>query len=178
MNNKYVINNYEDPERWYVLYTRPNMEKQVNKNLKAFGFNSYLPLQKELRHWNDRNVWIETPLFRSYVFLKIRFKTKDLVFKVNGILKYVCIGPEFAILTEQEISRIKQLCLYEGKITIDFERLKAGKEVEICEGVLKGLRGCLLEISDNRKIRISIESLNCFASVTIDFDSVSLRYIH
>ena len=177
MNNKYLINTNKDQERWYVLYTRPNLEKPVNKNLKAMGFNSYLPLQKELRHWNDRNVWIETPLFRSYVFIKIKFKEKDLAFKVNGILKYTRIGSEFAILSEQEINRIKQICLYEGKISIDFEKLEVGKEVEICEGVLKGLRGYLLETNDNKKIRISIESLNCFASVTVDFDSVSHRYI-
>ena len=177
LNNVVLSGNSIDQDNWYVLYTRPNFEKQINKELTRLGFNSYLPLQRKLRHWNDRKVWIESPLFSSYVFIKISLRKKDLALKVNGILKYVRIGSELAKLNEQEINRVKQLCLYEGRITIDFERLEVGRKVEISEGVLKGLTGFLVETNENKKLRINIESLNCFAFVTIDFDSISLKYI-
>ena len=49
--------------------------------------------------------------------------------------------------------------------------------MEITGGALKGLKGLLTEINDNKKVRIYIEGLNCFASVTVDFDSISLKYI-
>ena len=107
-------------ECWFVLYTRPNFEKIIDKKLKELGFHSYLPLQKELRHWNDRNVWIETPLFRSYIFIKTNLKKKDRAFKVNGILNYISFGSQLATLSEEEINRIKQLCSYDSRITIEF----------------------------------------------------------
>ena len=174
---KIIAKNYNDHERWYVLYTRPNFEKIIDKRLKEAGLQSYLPLQKELRYWNDRAVWIETPLFRSYIFIKTSLKEKDKAYMVNGILDYVSFGSQLAALSEEEISRIKQLCLYDGKIIIEFRETETGKKVEICDGALRGLNGLLTEVNGDRKVRIYIESLNCFASVLVDFDSVSLKYI-
>jgi transcriptional antiterminator RfaH len=177
-NKMDLLRNRIDRECWFVLYTRPNFEKIIHRNLKEQGFHSYLPLQKELRHWNDRTVWIETPLFRSYVFIKTSLKNKDRAFEVNGILNYVSFGSQLAVLNEGEIDKIKRLCLYDGKVTIEFENTGTGKNsVEICDGALKGLRGYLTEAEDNKKVRIYIESLNCFAAVSIDSNSVSFKYI-
>ncbi len=172
-----LLRKYVDHEHWFVLYTRPNFEKIINKKLKEFGFHSYLPLLKELRHWNDRTLWIETPLFRSYIFIKTNLKKKDRAFKVNGILNYVSFGSQLAMLSEEEIDRIKQLCSFQGKISIEFENMEVGNKVEICEGALKGLNGFLIDINENRKIRIRIESLNCFACVTMDYNSISFKYV-
>lgn len=166
-----------DKEYWFVLCTQPNFEKIIDKRLKALGFNTYLPLKKELRQWNDRKVWIEKPLFRSYMFTKTNLKKLDRAFKVNGILNYVRLCSQLAILSEQDIERIKQICSYQGKINIEFENLEAGSKVEICEGALKGLNGFLSNIKDNWKIHIHIQSLNCFASVTVNSDTISLKYI-
>ena len=172
-----LIRRYVDHEHWFVLYTRPNFEKIIDKKLKELGFNTYLPLQKELRHWHDRKVWIETPLLRSYIFIKTSLKKKDRVFRVNGIVNYISFSSQMAILSEEEIDRIKQLCLYQGKISIEFEQLDVGSKVEICDGALKGLRGLLTTVNNSRKIHINIKSLNCFAAVTIDSNSVSFKYI-
>lgn len=171
------IRNIIQQESWYVLYTRPNFEKKVSKKLMEIGFFTYLPLKNELRCWNGRKAWVETPLFRSYVFVKTDLKKKDLVFKASGIIKYISIGKKLAVLREREIDRIKQLCLHPGKIDIEFICLEVGKKVEISGGVLKGLQGLLTEVDDNKKVRIYIEGLNCFASVTLNFDSISLKYI-
>ena len=168
---------YIDESHWYVLYTRPNFEKMINKNLKEQGLHSYLPLQKELRYWNDREVWIETPLFRSYIFIKTSLKEKDKVFSNYGIIKYVRIGSQIAIIKEDEIDRIKKLCMYQGKVNIEFENKIVGRKVEICNGVLKGLKGFLTEFDNDRRVHIYIEGLNCFANVTVDLDFVFLKYI-
>jgi len=172
-----LLKNYVDHEQWFVLYTRSNFEKIIDKKLKELGFYSFLPLRKELRHWNERKVWIETPVFKSYIFIKTKFKKKDQVFKIAGILNYVRFESQLAILSEEEINKIKQLCFYKDKITIEYDKLETGKKMEICEGVLKGLKGFLTELNGVRKIRLYIESLNCFACITMDLDSFSIKYI-
>ena len=173
----YLRNRHIDESLWYVLYTRPNLEKVINKNLKEQGLHSYLPLQRELRYWNDREVWIETPLFRSYIFIKTSLKEKDKVFSTYGIIRYVKLGSQLAIIKEDEIDRIKQLCLYQGDVNIEFENKIVGRKVEICNGVLKGLKGFLTEFDNDRRVHIYIEGLNCFANVTVDLDFVFLKYI-
>lgn len=172
-----IIKTEITPKFWFVLYTRPNFEKWVDKNLREVGFHTYLPVRKELRHWNDRTTWIEIPLFRSYVFIKTSSNKKNLAFQVGGIVKYVSIGPKPAIISEQEIDRIKKLCVFEGKVNIEYECLEYGKKVEICEGALKGLTGFITEVNGNNNIRIQIESLNCFANVVLEYNSVSIKYI-
>ena len=78
LNNVVLNRDSVDQDNWYVLYTRPNFEKRINKELNELGFYSYLPLQKELRQWNDRKVWIESPLFKSYLFIKISLSLEGL----------------------------------------------------------------------------------------------------
>lgn len=177
INESELLDKSYDYERWFVLYTKPNFEKIIDKNLKELGLKSYLPLQKELRQWKDRKVWIETPLFRSYIFIKTNLKKKDKAFKVNGILNYVRFNSQLAIIREEEIERIKQLSLYDGKVKIEFENPEIGKKVQICEGTLKGLIGFLTGVNDNKKVRVYIDSLNCFAVVSLDINSVAFKYI-
>ena len=173
----YLRRHHIDELRWYVLYTRPNFEKMINKNLIEQGLHTYLPLKKGLRYWNDREVWIETPLFSSYIFIKTSLKEKDKVFSTDGIIKYVRFGSQLAFIKGDEIERIKQLCLYQGNVNIEFENNIAGRKVEICSGVLKGLKGVLSGFDNKRRVHIHIKGLNCFANVKIDLNSVFLKYI-
>jgi len=168
---------YIHQDCWYVIYTRPNFEKKVDAELRRIGMYTYLPLQKALRQWKNRKAWIETPLFRSYVFVKTNLKEKDRTYIVNGLLNYVRLGSKLAILSEEEIERIKQLCLYPGNIEIEFDHLIIGKKIEICSGILQGLTGYILEKNDNKKLRIHLEGLNCFATLVVDYDSFSFKYI-
>ncbi|MCJ7713104.1 UpxY family transcription antiterminator [Candidatus Bathyarchaeota archaeon] len=183
MNNllqKSINNNsshLNEIKNWYVLYTRPNTEKRVGLDLQKIGFESYVPLQKELRHWKDRKRWVKTPLFKSYVFIKIDNKERGRAFKVNGILRYVSFNGQPAKLREEEIKKIRLLCKNESRITIDFNDLEVGKNVLICEGPLMSLRGKLVHIKSSSKIKIYIEGLSCFASILLDTEKVKIQLL-
>lgn len=164
-------------KKWYVLYTKPNAEKRAGLDLQKIGFESYLPLQKELRHWKDRKRWVETPLFRSYVFIKSSNKERKRAFKVNGILRYVSFNGQPAKLREEEIKKIRLLCKSESKIEIDCNDLEVGRDVLICEGLLTGLRGKLVHINSSPKIKIYIEGLSCFASILLDTEKVKIQVL-
>jgi transcription antitermination factor NusG len=164
-------------KKWYVLYTRPNAEKRVDLNLQKIGFESYVPLQKELKQWKDRKRWVETPVFRSYVFIKSDNKERNRAFKVNGIFRYVSFNGQPAKLKEEEIEKIRLLCKSESRITIDFNYLEFGQNVLICEGPLMGLRGILVHIKSSSKIKIYIEGLNCFASILLDTENVKIQLL-
>ena len=46
-------------KNWLVFYTKARSEKAVEKNLRKFGFEPYLPIQKVLRQWSDRKKKVE-----------------------------------------------------------------------------------------------------------------------
>ena len=64
----------QDSKIWVAVYTRPRHEKTVKKEFQKKGFEVYLPMLKERRKWSDRKKWVEFPLFRSYVFVRIKIK--------------------------------------------------------------------------------------------------------
>ena len=39
---------------WYVLYTAPRAEKQVQSRVDALGVECWLPLHRSPRVWSDR----------------------------------------------------------------------------------------------------------------------------
>lgn len=55
---------------WYVVQTYSRCEQRVAKDLTAKGFETYLPLLRELRQWSDRKKMVETPAFSGYVFTR------------------------------------------------------------------------------------------------------------
>jgi transcription antitermination factor NusG len=161
-------NERPDNRNWFVLTTKPKAEKQVSKRLTENRVENFLPLQRQLRIWHDRKKWIETPLFNSYIFVRIEEKLRSKVFDIGGLVKYVSIGGQLAVLTEQEIERVRRLCSFAGNISIGQGNLNIGDEVEIIEGHFAGLHGQLLQIEGKNKLKLSIAGLGCFATVEIE----------
>lgn len=158
--------------QWYVLVTRPRAEKQVSRRLTETGFENYLPLRRQLRTWSDRKKWIEEPLFSSYIFVKTEERLRNGVFQAGGLVKYLSIGGKAAVLSEEEIERVRRLCSYEGEFIIKPGKIFAGDEVLIIEGHFAGLRGQVLRVDGKDRLKISIAGLGCFASVEIKYEEI------
>ena len=56
---------------WYAIYTRPRWEKKVYGMLMEKEVETYCPLNKVQKKWSDRLKWVEEPLFKSYLFVKV-----------------------------------------------------------------------------------------------------------
>lgn len=159
-------------KKWFVLLTRPRAEKQISMRLTEINVENYLPLRRELRKWNDRKKWIETPLFSSYIFVKIEELKRAKVFEAQGVVKFISnLGVPVSV-SEQEIERIRKICSYIGEVNISREKLGVGDVVEIVGGHFSGTKAELVGFERNNKLRLSIPSLGCFAYIEIEKESV------
>ncbi len=156
--------------KWFAIYTRPKAEKKVKEQLLKINIGTYLPLKKELRQWKDRKKWIETPLFSSYIFVKIIANEYYIIPRnIIGFVKYVSIGGNLIAVRNEEIETVKKLLEYSSNnIEATNKIIKLGTEVEIISGQLKGLRGKLLNYSGLHKIAINIETIGSILTVKID----------
>ena len=68
------MNVKKDAKKWIAVYTKPRHEKLVEKELQKKGYEVYLPILRERRKWSDRKKWVDFPLFRSYLFVKVQIK--------------------------------------------------------------------------------------------------------
>ena len=146
-------------EYWYAIYTRPRAEKQVAERLQEKGIHAYLPLQKKLRIWSDRKKWVETPLFSSYVFVKISRKFYDEVLKTHGVVKYITFEGKAATIPQQQIDNLKIVVDSNAEVETSWERYKKGEKVRVNGGALKGLEGELISDGGRKKVLVRIDSL-------------------
>ncbi len=124
--------------KWYVLYTSPRAEKQVEQRVAAEVDEVYLPLHLSPRKWSDRVKLIETPLFPSYIFVKTyHAKLYDLL-PIKGVARILYFQGEPATLRDSEIDAIRSfLVVARGKVC-SFE---VDDEVKVAVGPLAGTLG-------------------------------------
>ena len=95
-------------KKWIAVYTRPRHEKMVVQELINRGYESYLPILRERRKWNDRKKWVEFPMFRSYVFTRITFNQVLHVLKTVGVVKIIKFG-EMEIFQTPHMSKLEEI---------------------------------------------------------------------
>ena len=57
---------------WYVVYTKPGSEQKVSETLKRKKFENFCPVNSIPKKYGDIRKVKETPLFKGFVFVKIR----------------------------------------------------------------------------------------------------------
>ncbi|PKD20018.1 antitermination protein NusG [Salegentibacter salinarum] len=143
---------------WYVLYTKPRMEKRVADDLEQIGIEIYCPLITEVKQWSDRKKKIKTPLFKSYVFIKLEEKKRNRVFEVPGVVRYLFWLGKPAIVRDEEIKVIREW-LEEDKVEdAKVEHLSAGDKITIKNGAFKQHEAIIRDIG-KRKMRLVLPHL-------------------
>lgn len=160
---------------WYALYTRANGEKKLLQNLLDKNIECYLPTKKVLKIWSDRKKWIEEPLFKCYIFVKVSYKEFFNVLNTPGAVCYVSFGGRAQSIPENQINNIKNfLSQCDHEITLTYERIQKGVMVEVLAGSLKGIKGEVTNLYGQTRLVIRIESMNCSLYANISRDDVKL----
>ncbi len=161
--------------QWYALYTRPNAEKKLFDNLLEKKIECYLPTRKVLKFWTDRKKWVEEPLFRSYIFVKVSYKEFFNALNTPGVVCYVSFGGKAQSIPESQINDIKTLLTpSEHEITVSYERIQKGVKVEVLYGALKGIKGEVININGQSRLVIRIDSMNVSLHANISRDEIRI----
>src|ERR1700743_815235 len=95
------------------------------------GMEAYCPLNKVRKKWSDRMKWVEEPLFKSYVFVKVSEEEMSRVRMVVGVVNFVYWLGKPALVRDKEIESIRKF-LYEYRdVRVEQLDLKEDAEVSI-----------------------------------------------
>lgn len=144
---------------WYAVYVKSRSEKKVAAELIALGIDHYLPLQKVLKQWSDRKKWVEEPLFRSYIFVKINQTDYYIVLNVTGAVKYISFEGKAVAVPEQQIEAIRYFLDEKDPEVMEDLHWEKGQKVEVISGSLTGLKGELIEVKGKNKVSVEIEAV-------------------
>jgi len=161
--------------QWYAVYVRANSERKLFDNLKEKNIECYLPMRKVLKYWSDRKKWVEEPLFKCYIFVKVSYKEFFTVLNTPGAVCYISFGGRAQSIPENQITNIKTfLAQSEHEITVSHERIQRGVMVEVLHGSFKGIKGEVINILGQSRLLVRIDSMNCSLYANIERDEVML----
>ncbi len=153
---------------WYALYTRARFEKAVAKQLTQKGVDTYLPLQKTLRQWHDRKKWVEEPLFRSYVFVRMVYRDRMLALETDGIVRLVSFHGKPAIVRDVHIENLRRLLSTPEPLNVEVVgQFALGDFVNVNYGPLHGMVGELVEIRNETRFLLRFEEIQLAIAVEI-----------
>ena len=149
----------KDKVQWYAAYTNSRAEKKVLKELQKQGIEAYLPLQKRLKQWSDRRKWVEEPLIRCYIFVRIDMSDYYQVLNTNGIVRYITFEGNDVPIPGNQIDVLKKLVANEADVEVTTDNFTPGDRVKVVSGPLHGLEGELVDFRGNRRVMIRIEHI-------------------
>ena len=153
--------------KWLAIYSKPRWEKKVNQLLVEKGFESYCPLNKVRRKWSDRMKIVEEPLFKSYVFIKVRDEDRTAVRMTPGVINFVYWEGKPAVIKEKEINIIKRFLNEYENVEVQPMDLQVHQRVKITTGPLMDQEGEVLSLQ-RKAVKVAIDSLGYILVAYID----------
>jgi transcription antitermination factor NusG len=145
--------------KWYPVYTNPRAEKKALEALSAKGIESYLPLKRQLKQWSDRKKWVEEPLIKSYLFVRITEYEQSEVLMTRGITRFIYFGGKVSPMPDRQIDDLKLLLASAVELEITEENLLPGEKIVIKAGPLKGMTGEIIAYRSQKQLALRLENL-------------------
>jgi transcription antitermination factor NusG len=161
---------YLEP-RWYAAYTSANHEKRVAIQLEQRSVEHFLPLYHSVRHWKDRRVQLQLPLFPGYVFVHLAFRDRLQVVQIPGLVHLISFAGHPAPLQVEDINALKN-CLNHGERVAPHPYLQAGRRARVTSGPLQGLEGIILRRKNRTRFILSFDLI--MRSVAVEIDQTTL----
>jgi transcription termination/antitermination protein NusG len=154
---------------WYAVQTRSRHERVVVAQLREQGVSTFLPMITQIRRWSDRRKLVEFPLFTGYVFVHatVSPQVRRIVLFSRGVVGFVAMRGEPIAIPEEQIDNVKEL-LAKNIRCAAHPFLKVGQRVRIRGGSLEGLEGILVANNGDRKLVVSVETIERSFSIRID----------
>jgi len=159
---------------WFVIYTKPRHEKKIVRQLEDIQISHYLPVVKKLRTWSDRKKYIDSPLFPSYVFVRLEnMQNYFRSLEIDGVLHYLRTGKQIATVSENLINNLKMaVSQAPNDIEVSSEYICPGTILYIREGPFVGFCCEVIQHKGKQKILVRIELIQ--RNILLDLPAESL----
>src|SRR5262245_45645356 len=138
---------------WYVLYSKPHKEEQVQLHLGLKGIDTFFPRLQLPRSANGKKTI--TPLFPNYLFVRIHLATESHhVIWSPGVKRIVSFSDAPIPLEDDVVKFLRDRANPQGIIQAQ-SQLRPGQRVEIAGGPFDGFTG-IIQNPPNAKGRVRI----------------------
>ena len=163
---------------WYAVQTSYRCEQRAAKDLTAKGFETYLPLLREVHQWKDRRKAIEVPALSGYLFVRYEpfLRNRICVLETQGVVRLLGSNHAPCPVSEQELDALRRT-LNSGLPVDRCDAVLPGAPVIVKRGALAGVHGRVVRIKSNLRLVVSISAISQAVSAELsvnDVEAVSL----
>jgi transcriptional antiterminator RfaH len=164
-------------QHWHLIYTKPNKETLVVRQLEQRDLEVYFPALQFARTYN-RGIALE-PFFPHYVFVKIDLAASNAtgIRWLAGVRTIVEIDSQPVIVPEAVIQSLhKRLDPVMTRVLRKSEWLfRPGQTVYITGGPLKGFSAVFQKgLSGEQRVQILLNFLGSSIRTTVNVDHIAL----
>lgn len=159
---------------WYVVYTKPNAERNAEAHLGRQGFTSYCPHFSRTRRHAGREEKVLRPLFPRYLFVSMDSENSRwrAIRSTIGVSHLVCQGERPLPVPETVIEAIRSREV-DGLIIEEMPPPpRPGEQVRIVDGPLADKIGTLLTLTDSERVIVLLNMMESNVKVTLPRDAV------
>jgi transcriptional antiterminator RfaH len=166
-----TLKNPAEPH-WYAAYTKSRSEKKVLARLTENGFEAYVPILRKRHQWSDRLKWVEEPLIKSYIFIRVNERDYYNAINTPGLVCYVTFEGKAAPIPDRQIDLLRML-LHEGaEMEVSNERFSPGQKIIVISGTLVGMQGEMVEYRGKKKVLVRLGTTGTNILVTVAHDLI------
>lgn len=165
---------------WLVALVKVRSERSIVTAIEKMGYESFVPMQRELHQWKDRKKLVDRIITPSHVFFNIpqeryerlhfsseeqyRYykskKQRELqglhlpIRKLPNVHKILCMpaSSEAAVIPEIQIKRFKFMVGMSDERVDIIPSLAKGDYVKVVRGKLKGLTGYISKLPNAKSL--------------------------
>ena len=157
-----------------MAYVRSCMERKASELLSRLGYETYLPVQREIRQWSDRKKLCERLVLPRMIFVRCTpsERVKSLS-EVPYLYKYITNNGAFtpAVVRDSEMETFVAMVERGGRTVRVVEKLSPGDFVRVVSGPLSGMECRLVNVEGGRCLAVSLGALGT-ATMDLALDTV------
>ncbi|MDR2880302.1 MAG: transcription/translation regulatory transformer protein RfaH [Azoarcus sp.] len=159
---------------WYLIHTKPRLEKHALENLERQGYECYLPLYPTEKLCRHKLTVTDSPLFPRYLFIRLgqedSAKSWAPLRSTRGVSQLVRFGQHPAQVDDTLIALLKSR---EQSFQSKPERLFGpGDPVRIAEGPFADIEAIYQMSDGEHRALVLIEILNKPVSLRVELASL------
>ena len=166
----------EDEARalWYAVHTRSRHERKVAAELDRRGFTHFLPEYQSWSRRKDRRQRIMRILFPGYLFIQTPLDParRLAVLQTPAVVGIVGVARQPVPIPDAEVESVRRLL---GAATDAAPRagLVRGQRVQVMDGPLRGVIGCVEKAGRGRRIVVSVDLLGRSVEASLETEALT-----
>ncbi len=156
------------------MYCKPRQETVARENLTRQGYETYLPVMREVRRRQGRRVTLNAPMFPRYLFIHLNSQTDNWapIRSTLGVVSIVRFGRAAARVPDVLITAMKSREDANGIQVLPIEEYRPGTRVRITQGSFAGYEGIFQAATGRDRVAVLLDVLGRNARTTVDSSSI------